>query len=209
MSAIAPDKTPRTAAPEVRRRQLIAATIDAIAEDGLSGTTLAGVARRAGLSTGLVNFHFRSKDILLAETLDHLAQELRAAWRDAIAAPGLAPAQKLTVIVDAHFDPAIIDRRKIAVWFAFFGETQARAAYRRHTTDIDMERLDASTALCREIALAGGYASADPEGIGRALEALFDGFWLNMLVYPHRFSHDDAKAQIMAYLAGNFPRDFG
>lgn len=203
------DKTPRTAAPEVRRRQLIEATIATIAESGLSGTTMASVARRAGLSTGLVNFHFKSKDILLAETLASLAQELRAAWGEAVADPVLGPAAKLTAIVGAHFDPDIIDRRKIAVWFAFFGETQSRAAYREGATAIDMERLETSTALCREIAAEGGYADADPEGMGRTLEALFDGFWLNFLVYPARFSGEDARAQVMGYLAGRFPRHFG
>ena len=67
-----------------RRRQLIDATVMAIAEHGLSGLTLAKVAVRAGLTAASVNFHFTSKDALLQETLRHLADEFDGAVRGAV-----------------------------------------------------------------------------------------------------------------------------
>ena len=79
MVSTSPQKKPRTAAPEVRRKQLIDATITCIARKGISGTTLNAIAKEAGLSLGLANFHFKSKDALLSETLRHLATEHRAA----------------------------------------------------------------------------------------------------------------------------------
>ena len=71
-----------------------------------------------------------------------------------------------------------------------------------------MERLDTATDLCRALIAQGGYDHVSPQGVGEALEALFDGFWLNILMYPARFSNDAAKAQIYTYLAGQFPRHF-
>lgn len=198
----------RTAPPEERRRQLIEATITSISRHGISGTTLTTVTGIAELSLGLVNFHFKTKDVLLVETLNYLAAELRDRWQETARRPDLAPHEKLSAIVEAHFEGGISNRRKLAVWFAFFGETKQRKSYRECTAALDMERLDTSTELCRALISQGGYDDVNPEGTGEALEALFDGFWLNILMYPARFTNNDAKAQIYAYLAGQFPRHF-
>ncbi len=67
----------RTATREKRRRQLVDATIKCIARKGMGSTTLGDVAGEAGLSQGIVNLHFESKDNLLNETLTFIAEEYR------------------------------------------------------------------------------------------------------------------------------------
>jgi len=200
---------PRTAPPETRRRQLVEATIDSIARQGLSGTTLSGVTARAGLSVGLANFHFRSKHILLEETLRHLAEEHRDAWRKPLGRKGLSAADRLLAIVDAHFERRICSRRKIAVWFAFFGDPAWRAAYRAIMAEIDAERRGVSADLCARIISEGNYREIDATAAAGMLEALYDGFWLNMLIYPGNFDRDGARAAIHAFLARTFPDHFG
>ena len=69
----------RTASKEVRKDQLIRATIRSIARHGLSLTTIATVAKEAGLSQGIINLHFKSKERLLEETLSHVVDEYRIA----------------------------------------------------------------------------------------------------------------------------------
>jgi TetR/AcrR family transcriptional repressor of bet genes len=61
----------------VRRQQLIEATIESIAKFGISGTTMTTVTGFAGLSVGIVNFHFDSVENLFEETLFSLAAEHR------------------------------------------------------------------------------------------------------------------------------------
>lgn len=201
-------KNRRTASSDERKRQLIEATITSISRNGITGTTLTTVTGIAGLSLGLVNFHFKTKDALLVATLAQLATELRDRWLETARRTDLEPHQKLAAIVEAHFDGAVSNRRKLAVWFAFFGETKQRKSYRECTAALDMERLEASIGLSRDLIEKGGYHQVDPDGVGKALEALFDGFWLNILMYPVRFTNDAAKAQIYAYLAGHFPQHF-
>ena len=75
----------RTASKEKRREQLIKATIRSVARRGLSDTTMAAVAGEAGLSQGIINLHFQSKERLLIETLTYLADEYRRAWEAALA----------------------------------------------------------------------------------------------------------------------------
>jgi AcrR family transcriptional regulator len=61
------------------RKKLIETTVDIIAEGGLAKVTLPKVAERAGLSRGISNFHFISKDNLLLETLKN--GSCRTGWR--------------------------------------------------------------------------------------------------------------------------------
>lgn len=64
---------PGTKAPEAERReQILAAAYDVAAQEGLEGTTIMQVALAAGLSPGLVMFHFKSKRLLLLALLDRL-----------------------------------------------------------------------------------------------------------------------------------------
>ena len=58
----------RTAPKEERQHQLIQATIRSVAKNGMSDTTMATVSSEAGLSQGIINLHFQSKDRLLVET---------------------------------------------------------------------------------------------------------------------------------------------
>lgn len=56
----------------VSRRRLIDAAVSALMDMGYSAMTLSEIARRAGLTTGAVQYHFGSKDDLLLEMLDVL-----------------------------------------------------------------------------------------------------------------------------------------
>lgn len=200
--------TPRTASKQVRRSQLIDATIDAIAEHGIADTTMNTVTERAGLSVGLANFHFQSKQRLFEETLLFLAREHHEQWYRAYADAGLDAATKLLAIVDAHFHPRICTRRKLAVWYAFFGQGGRRVVYRKLVDPMDEERFELSTRLCDEIIAEGGYTDVTADHVARMLESLYDGLWLNTLMYPRRFSREGSKAQIRRYLATVFPAHF-
>ncbi len=201
-------KKPRTASKEVRRQQLINATIDSIAKNGFSGTTMTTVTRAAGLSIGLANFHFTSKQKLFEETLRFLAEEHRNQWKTSFEKASLAPKAKLLAIVAAHFHPNICSRKKVAVWYGFFGEASARASYRNLVNEIDAERRDLSIELCRQIIQDGDYDALDPVGIAFSLEGLYDGFWLNILMYPGEFTRFDAMKRIQEFLSQVFPKHF-
>lgn len=206
MSSTKSSKKPRTAPPEVRRNQLINATITCIANKGISGTTLSAIAKEAGLSLGLANFHFKSKDALLSETLKHLAAEHRDLWQRDAKREDLSDRDKLRSIVSAQFHPRICSRKKLAVWFAFFGEASHRKTYRTISSQIDMERQDRCAELIQGIAAEDAHDEINSEQIALTLEGMFDGAWLNMLMYPAKFTRDKAERQVLDYLGLVLPR---
>ena len=64
---------PGSKAPEsARREQILRAAYAVAAREGLDGTTVLGVAAEAGLSPGLVLFHFKTKRQFLLALLDWL-----------------------------------------------------------------------------------------------------------------------------------------
>ena len=193
------------AAPEVRRRQLIDATLKCIERSGISGLTLSEVASEAGLSQGIVNLHFRSKDNLLNETLRHLADEYEATVAGALAEAGPDPADRLAALVAADFSPVVCSARSLAVWFAFDGEAKSRPTYRR----ICRARDAASDRRMRQVVgeLLGGD-SEEPGEVGviaDSLTALTDGLWLNCLMSPADWSRRRARATAYAMLESLFP----
>ena len=199
----------RTENREVRRRQLIEATIASIAELGFSDTTLTSVTKRAGLSHGTINFHFKSKEILFAETLGFLAKEHFDYWQSAMEEAGPDPAKQLAAIVEVDFEPALCSRDKLAVWFSFWGQVKYRPAYLEVHDRYDQERFSKIIELCDAIIEDGGYEGMDGETAARRLEALIDGLWLSMLLYPKQYPRKAVRDDAFAVLVMLFPRHFG
>jgi TetR/AcrR family transcriptional repressor of bet genes len=197
----------RKASKEVRRQQLIEATIDVMARKGYSGTTMLDVARAAGLSSGIVNFHFETKEKLLVETLKYLADEYRANWHKALTAGTDDPAGQLRSLLLADFNPEICSARKLAAWCAFWAEAQSRPTYLEHCGSNDEEYSAIVLELCRAIIKKGRYPLT-PELIARALDALLEGLWLDLMTMAKPYSLEDAKQTIAACLHAFFPKHY-
>lgn len=195
----------RTASREVRQGQLIRATIRSIARHGLSETTIAIVAREAGLSQGIINLHFQSKERLLEETLAHIVAEYSVAWRKALSSSGETAAEKLVALAAVDFDKRVCQRNKLAVWFAFWGESRSRLTYRKIYAESSREYKRLLTGLCDDLIKEGKY-KIKAQHVAIGLLAMNSGLWLDMLISPTEMTAEQAKEISLAYLRGVFPR---
>jgi len=198
----------RTAPKEERQQQLIQATIRSVALNGLSDTTMATVAREAGLSQGIINLHFQTKERLLVETLSYIADEYRSTWEKALSGAADEPAAKLAALVSVDFKPPVCDRNKLAVWFAFWGETKSRPTYRKICALRDRAYRTEMIQVCDELVRQGGYKEVSADTVAASLSAMTSGFWLDLLTNPRSVSRDQAMQHCMSYLATTFPRHF-
>lgn len=198
----------RVAAREARRQQLINATIDSISKRGFSGTTLTTVTKGAKLSHGVVNFYFDSKEALYNQTLEYLVNEHYELWFQAMHDAEPDPAAQLAAILDVDFDAKICSRKKLAVWFAFWGQAKYRPSYLKIYSHHDEQRYAEIKRMCAEIIADGDYENLDPEAITRSLEALVDGKWLSLLMYPDWMTREEARSDIYLYLGSVFPKHF-
>jgi AcrR family transcriptional regulator len=197
----------RKASKETRRLQLIEATIDSLAKRGYSETTMADVADGAGLSRGIVNFHFESKEKLLVATLQHMSEEYSAHWRGALDRAGPDAAQRLWAVVAADFDRAVCSRRKLAAWCAFWGEAKSRPTYQALCGSRDIAYQDVMVELCTALDRDAGYGF-EPEKIALALSAMLEGLWLRLMMGGDDINREKAHAAAIAHLATVFPKHF-
>jgi TetR/AcrR family transcriptional repressor of bet genes len=194
----------RDAIKEVRREQLIVATIDVVARKGFSELTLADVAETAKLSTGIVNFYFKSKDALLAATLAHMVGEYQRYWRANVAAAGPSPAAKLAAMLEGDFQRLVANRKTVTVWYAFWGETRWRPDF-----------ISVCQALSREFQAVAADLFAqlsaperDARLIAKGFSAMSDGLWLDMLINPKETDRETARRVVCAFLHGLYPDHF-
>jgi TetR/AcrR family transcriptional repressor of bet genes len=198
----------RTASKEERQEQLIQATIRSVASRGLSDTTMATVANEAGLSQGIINLHFQSKERLLIETLRYIADEYRQAWKKALGVAGDSPPARLEALVLIDFRLPVCDRNKLAVWFAFWGESKSRPTYRKICAERDRAYRSEMIEVCQSLIDAGRYSNIDAESVAAGLSAMTAGLWLDMLTNPRSMSREDGRAICRQFLAATFNRHF-
>ena len=197
----------RTASKEERQVQLIKATIRSIAKRGLSVTTMATVASEAKLSQGIINLHFQSKERLLEETLLYVVDEYRTAWHKALDSSADSAAEKLDALLSVDFDKRICQRNKLAVWFAFWGESRSRLTYRKIYAERAREYKQVLAGLCEEITRQGGY-DVSAEHIATGLVAMHAGLWLDLLLSPAEMTPEQGREISLSYLSGVFPAHF-
>ena len=202
------DKRGRKASKEVRQLQLIEATIDSLARRGYAETTMADVADGAGLSRGIVNFHFESKEKLLIATLQHMYDEYSAHWRTALQKAGEDPARQLQALVWADFDRSICNKRKLAAWCAFWGEAKSRPTYQALSSSRDADYQQTFIGLCAALKESGAY-TYEPQVMALALSAMLEGLWLRMMMGTEDTTRETALQSANAFLAAAFPKHFG
>jgi AcrR family transcriptional regulator len=107
-------------AEEARRSQILAAAYDIATRHGLEGLTIRRVAGAAGLSHGLVHFHFKTKDALLAEVLDRLLARMAALQVGPEIASIGSPLERLLTLLKQEMVRVTLDRRDMHLFFDFW-----------------------------------------------------------------------------------------
>jgi TetR/AcrR family transcriptional repressor of bet genes len=189
---------------EFRKHQLIEATMDCIDRLGLSQTTLAHIAERVGISQGNIVFHFHSKEALLEQTLRHLNDEYQSNWLAALAAAPPDAYSQLCALLESSFKPKICNRRKISVWFAFWGESRSRPTYMRICGDNDKAFSDQLLALCQTME-AQSTARLSAQTAALSLEGMIDGLWQNFLIGPPGFKRAHAVKAVFELMDSIYP----
>jgi len=181
---------------EIRRRQLIEATIASIHYDGYANTTLARIARRAGLSAGIVAHYFDDRAGLLEATMRHLAEDLRLQVIAALHRTE-SPEARVLAIVDANFSDEQYVPELVSAWLAFWGlvRQSPRLARIQH---VYQRRLHSNLLHALRQILPDDRA----ERLARGLGALIDGLWLNSALAERPIPQQEARAILRAYLAG-------
>ena len=114
-----------------RRRQICRGLLTVMAKKGFERASVAEIATSAGLSPGLVHYHFQNKLEILTALVDQLAARHADRLRQRLANAGPDPRRRLGAFIDVHLNLEAADAEALAVWTALAGEALRTDAVRR------------------------------------------------------------------------------
>lgn len=205
-AARTPKKCRKILPKELRRQQLIEATIACIARYGLASTTMHMVTQEAGLSVGIANLHFETKENLLRETLRYVAEEYHMGQIDIMRGHEAENLKdRLPELLNFQLGRGITQRQKMSVWFAYYGEAGARPVYQKIVSAWDRAAAKELEILFASIVREGGYIGVNPRELAMGYSALIDGLHLALLVTPREMKKESAKKIGRDFLRRVFP----
>ncbi|MEY9871170.1 AcrR family transcriptional regulator [Streptacidiphilus sp. MAP12-33] len=121
-------RAPKQDRSRATRRRLLEAAVDCLAEVGWSGSTVAVVAERAGVSRGAAQHHFPTREDLFTAAVEHVAVQRRAELdARAAALPASGPRRHEAVVrmlVGLYTTPLF--RAALQLWVAVSTDDQLR-----------------------------------------------------------------------------------
>lgn len=173
---------PRPVVRDERRAQIVQAALRLVRSAGVHGFTIADVATEAGVSRGILHYHFVSKEEIIHEALLSLLLQFgRRAMEAALAAPD-HPRARLHALIDAS-----LNERELPFYAAlleFWSPALRDAAHRRAMAAL----YDGGIVFVANI-VQRGVAQGElpncqiaPRDLACALAALHDGLMVQRLI---------------------------
>jgi AcrR family transcriptional regulator len=168
--------SPRRKLSDARRRQILKAAVQVIAEKGLCDTGIKDVADQAGTSPALVIYYFGTKDALLAEALAFADERFYAQTAEAVA--GMASARdRLVELVrcSCSVGEAEDDFDEWVLWLDLWARAAHKPDVARDRQAMDQRWRTTIGEIVRQGQAAGEFAPVDAAAFALRLAALIDG----------------------------------
>lgn len=183
----------------LEQAQVLEEAMAAIAEHGLAGLTMAGLARRLGTSGGHIMYYFDSKDQLLLETLRWIEGRLSARRATALASTDLSAAERLQTFIDLYLPAGRGDPRwllRLEVWTRCPADADILAAQ----TALDAAWRDDLISLLDSGISGGEFRAVHAEGYATRLLAMLDGFSTQLVIGAPRITSTAVQTLLPEHL---------
>lgn len=186
---------------EIRRRLVVEAAREVLADKGLAATGVRDVAAASGVSSGTITYHFRGIDEIFADVLK-LETELfyEPLIRQSVAAPTARAA--LDVLIARYFssDPETVTHWRL--WLDYW----SAAAHDAKLTEWHTERYELWVDVVEKIILRGiedgEFAPRNAEEAAVEFTALLDGLVMQTFFTGSHLSPAEARRRLSAYVDG-------
>lgn len=164
---------------EERRQLILAAAANCIAEQGYDGVRLRAVSRQAGVSVGLIQHYFDSRDELLTHAVGFLSEGLLGAFAQRSSEP-LGAWQTIEMLVDQLC--AVSDLQAHSMMWIAFGAAVARHPHLRPHLEHVYRAWDEHVRGAVEAGVASGEfsISGSVDDVVAIYLAFFDGYEYDM-----------------------------
>lgn len=198
---------------DLHREVLLEATASVILKYGVSGATISRIQEESGLSRGMINLHFQSKENLIRELAIHMTQEYNDAWQSFTSQAPQAvstaedAAARLQALFETDFSKAVLNERSARLTFAFRAEPDLQALGTGYIETRGTDLHDHVRSCCLVLCEACG-TRGDPEKVAMAIMSLLEGLWTDFHAHPDEFSRENAveicRTTARAFFPGYF-----
>lgn len=179
---------------DIRREELLQATLDTIHAEGLHNITVAKLSKTAGMSQGMVHHYFKNKAEIIEAAIRHVNAELRT---ELVKEMGRTetPTEKLFKILDINFAPHWFNPQTTRLWVSFCSEVPFNDTFARIQAVIH-NRMHSNLKHILKALLT----EHDPDQISHEISNLIDGFWIRASVGKHPVTPAEAITCLENYL---------
>ncbi len=169
---------PRPSNRAQRREEIASALMKLMATKGYDGAALSDVAAEAGLTQGLIHYHFRDKQEILLEVLRLLLERHMAALEAAVQSAA-SPARQVAAFIDFHLGlSATKNPEALACWISLIGEAIRQPAVRDEFEKALTSIMDLLAAILKRGISARVFRCTSPESATTALVATIQGYFV-------------------------------
>ncbi|HEX2314410.1 MAG TPA: TetR/AcrR family transcriptional regulator [Thermomonospora sp.] len=180
------------------REQVLSEAMAEIAERGLAGLTMAGLARRLDTSGGHIMYYFRSKDQLLLETLRWSEEQLTGARRAALARD-VPAAERLDAFVGLYLPRSPGDPRWM-LWIEVWTRAAVDTAIRDAQAELDRAWRTDLAALLGEGRALGEFREVPADAYAARLLAMLDGFSVQLVLGVPGMTREAVLGHVAAHV---------
>ncbi|MGH9097349.1 MAG: TetR/AcrR family transcriptional regulator [Acidimicrobiales bacterium] len=169
---------------EARRAQMVRCAVEVIAEQGFAEASLAKIARRAGVSRGVISYHFKDKDDLVDQVVSTFYGEAaQAVIARATSENTLSGA--LRAIITANLEFISTHRAETLAMFEIVANYRDKDGRRlENMRDEPAHAHQALVDLFQRGQESGEFRSFDPESMAIAVRGAIDGVILVLARNP-------------------------
>ena len=164
-----------------RRQQIIDATREITLERGVHDLRISDVADALNVSTGLIHYHFDTRDELIEAMLRETAAADIGAFKETLES-SMTPEDRLSRLIDyylpsSHRDPAWM------LWIDVWGDALRDSNIERISKRIDMAWMDVLEEVISEGVEAGSFHCDDPSDAAWRIGGVLDGLALQLVLH--------------------------
>ncbi|WP_394252674.1 transcriptional regulator BetI [Vibrio profundi] len=187
---------PKVGMPDIRKPQLVQATMSVIDRVGLHAASIALISKEAGVSTGIINHYFGGKHGLLEETMREILRQLSSTITTQLKSlPADAHQQRINAIINGNFEGYQAENKVAKTWLAFWSYSMHDAQLKR------LQRVNEKRLLSHlRIELKALLDAEQAELVAHGIASLIDGIWLRGTLNPEGIDASKARAIINDYL---------
>jgi AcrR family transcriptional regulator len=168
-------------APDQRRRQIVEAAHTVTLARGLHDLRVSDVAEELDVSSGLIHYHFATKDDLIEAMLGEMAEREITAVRRAIERLA-TPEERLARVIDVYLPSSRRDPSWV-LWIDVWGEALRDANLRRISEELDNAWVEVLADVIAGGVATGAFRCPDPVASAWRLCALLDGLGLQVVLH--------------------------